>query len=164
MKINDYGAQPQTEEELADYLRDLVDAQHDYNSSAQALHDGAMAAFNYLAHRLGNSGFQASHAALRLLGTVNGYGGPYGLLKAEDALFPQYPSAQERAQEMADGWRDWLADEARRRLAENPEVVYRTVTDEDGNDPVQVPNVSPAVHEHWRALAAYAREQGEGGR
>jgi hypothetical protein len=85
VKIDDYGAHPQTEEELADYLRDLVDAPHDYDSSAQALHDGAVAAFNYMAHRLGKSS-QASHAVLKLLGTVNGYRGPYGPQGARTTL------------------------------------------------------------------------------
>lgn len=153
METNDYGAHPKTEAELVEYLRSLTGAQHDYNTSAEALRDGTVACFNYLASALGNSGFQAGYAALSLIGITEGIKGPYAILKAEDSLFPQYPSPEEKAREFADGWQDWLREEAQKKLAENPEVETRTYTDEETGEEISYQPVAPSVHEHWKALA-----------
>jgi hypothetical protein len=127
--------QPTTVDELAAFISETLAAQHDYESSAQALHDITAAAFNVAASELGNTGFQASWAALRLLSTVNGYDGPYAVLKAEDMVFPQYPTPVERAAALEREWLPWAADRAREKLAD------------DGG-------VAPAasVREHWELL------------
>jgi hypothetical protein len=150
---DDYGAHPRDEAELVAYLRSLTTAQHDYDSSAEALRDGTVACFNYLASALGNSGFQAGYAALSLIGITQGIKGPYALLKAQDALYPQYPSPEEKARGFADDWRDWLREEATKLLAEKAESTYEYV-DEATGETESMPAVAPRVVEHWRTLAA----------
>lgn len=156
MPEDKWGAHPQTIDELVKFIESKTGGQHDYNTSAEALHDIAVAAFNYAAGALGNSGFQAGYAALKFVGTVNGIDGPYGLLKAENMLYPQYEPVTVKAAKMAEEWKPWLAEQAREKLAEHPEVTYRTVTDDDGKNPVEMPNVHPNVHRHWQRLAAEA--------
>jgi hypothetical protein len=144
---------PQAEDDLLAILRGLIDdPAHDYNTSAEALRDGTIAAFNYLAHRLGNSGFQASWAILNVLGDVNGYEGPFGVVKADEMLYPQYQTAEQKAREMSAGWKDWLRERATERLAEYEADPTYTHLDDDGVERAY-PKVAPTVIEHWRMLA-----------
>lgn len=128
---------PKTIEALAEYVQRQVEADHDYNTSAEAALDVACAAFNYAASAMGLSGFQASYAALSFIGRVNGYTGPYGFIKAEDALFPQYDVAG-KAAEMIEGWQPWLKEQAVKHLNESQER---------GEEP------HPRVYIHWLKLA-----------
>lgn len=137
MKIDEYGAHPQTLDEFVAFASGKFDGEYDYNTSAESALDVTIAAFNLAAHNLGLSGFQASWIALTMLGRVNGYDGPYGVLKAEDMVFPQY-DVEARAREMVDGWRPWAAEQAAKKLAES-----------EGDD-----RVHPDVRAHWEALAA----------
>lgn len=110
--------EPKTVAELTAFIQDTLAADHDYETSAQALHDITVAAFNVAARALGSSGFQASWAALRFLGTVNSIDGPYAVVKAEDMVYPQYPTLADRAAQLEREWTPWAADQAREKLAE----------------------------------------------
>lgn len=134
---HDYGFKPKTSEELNKYIAEKINKQHDYNTSAQALHDITVATFNYAASQLGNSGFQASYAALQFVGTVNGYDGPYGVLKGEDMLYPQYDSLVDTAAKWDKEWAQWAGEEAKKLLEEHEEGL-----------------VHPDVRSHWEELAA----------
>ena len=137
-------------EELTAELAYLASKEHDYNSSAEAIWQAALAAFNFMANQVGATGFQASWAALRFYGQAMHIDGPFLVLRAEDALYPQY-DLPGRLQQFLDEARDWLADEARKSLAEyeaEPELSY---TDDDGTTHT-MPAVAPRVLEHWRKL------------
>ncbi len=59
--------QPYTPKQLADYIDSLVSRNHDYGTAVYAMSLAAVAAFNYVAHKVGSSGFQASCADLDVL-------------------------------------------------------------------------------------------------
>ena len=45
--------------ELSDYIESLVQQEHDYGTCVYAMSMAATSAFNYVAHQLGVTGFQA---------------------------------------------------------------------------------------------------------
>ena len=88
-----------------------------YDTTAEAVKDAAVKAFNYAASECGLTGFQAGWAALSFYGEVMGIKGGYIVLKAEDLLYPQYDLQRRLAEWMSsDEMRTWLADEAQKNL------------------------------------------------
>jgi hypothetical protein len=108
---------PYTEKQLLQYIKSLTDRSHDYDTCVYALSLAALAAFNYVAHMLGVTGFQASCADLDFVRRNRSIKGPFILLKAEDALYPQSDPI-EKLIEALDEWRPWLKTEAKKRLAD----------------------------------------------
>jgi hypothetical protein len=129
---------PQTAEELAAQIQAIVDADHDYNTSADAMWKAALLAFNYAANKVGATGFQAGYAALKFYGEALNIQGPFGVVMAEHALYPQYDEVAKVRDWIGLGWRPWLIEEAQKKLAESSE------------------NAAPRVLARWRALAAEA--------
>lgn len=134
---------PYTMEQLVEYTNSLVDRQHDYGTCVYAVSMAATAAFYYVSHKLGVTGFQASCADLDILRRTRLMKGPFILLKAEDALYPQY-DLRGRLDEALRGWLPWLAEQAEKKLAE-------------GRD------AHPDVLAHWEMLAAQKKEESDGG-
>ena len=99
--------------------------------------EAAEAAFNFVASQLGCTGFQGSYAALKAYKDIMRIEGPFGIVKANDALYPQYDLPKQVQNWIEDDWNPWLVEQARKNLAEHdPEFVH------------------PNVHRHWRQLAA----------
>lgn len=119
---------PQSITELADYVNGLVEREHDYGTCVYAMSMAATAAFNFVASKLGVTGFQASCADLDILRRTRNMQCPFLLLKADDMLYPQYDLHQ-KLQEAMTKWKPWAANQARRLLAEStsahPEVIQR---------------------------------------
>ena len=126
---------PEIVEQLAAYVKGLVDRDHDYGTCVYAMSLAATAAFNFVASKLGVTEFQASCADLDILRRLRHLDGPFMLIKGEDMLYPQY-DLPEKLREAMSEWRDWVAGEARKRLAGNTSFVH------------------PAVVAHWERLAA----------
>lgn len=108
---------PRTVKELSGYIGSLVNRPHDYGTCVYAMSLSATAAFQYVAHKLHVTGFQASCADLDVLRRTRCLDGPFIILKAEDMLYPQY-DLQKRLQEAMDKWKGWLAKEAEKLLSE----------------------------------------------
>jgi hypothetical protein len=125
---------PLTERQMTEYVRSLVEREHDYGTCVYALSMAAEAAFNYVAGRLGVTGFQSSCADLDLIRRTRSLEGPFILLKGEDALYPQYDLTEKLAKWLEE-INPWLASEAGKRLAER--------------------DASPLVRQHWKTLAQY---------
>lgn len=130
---------PENAAQLADMIEsltvfDYADDGDGYQKSADALWKAAQAAFDYAAHRVGATGFQASWSALRFYGEVMMIKGPFIILKAEDALFPQYDLPQRVEKFLAEN-RGWLRERAIEKLEGNLDFVADRVAD------------------HWRQLA-----------
>ena len=128
---------PKTPEELAIYIASLVDREHDYGTCVYAMSLAAVASFNYVAGKLGVTGFQASCADLDVIRRTRHLNGPFMLIKAHDALFPQYDIPRSVADAIA-GWAPWLQSEAVKLLAEASS------------------NAHPNVVAHWKRLAGAA--------
>ncbi len=123
-------------EELAAYIDGLVNQEHDYNTSGYAMAQAAVAAFNFVASRLGVTGFQASCAALAVYGKLMSIDGPFGVVMGEEMLYPQYDLGEQVAGWQRK-WTEWASGEAKKMLAES--------------DPTFV---NHRVWAHWEMLAA----------
>jgi hypothetical protein len=129
----------ETGEELAGYIRGLVDRPHDYGTCVYAMSMAATAAYNYVARRLGVTGFQASCADMDILRRTRGW--EWGrLVDYSNLLYPQYCDEQHFPT-----WRGIVeanaaefAKRARVLLEENPTMVAGPVRD------------------HWQWLASLA--------
>jgi hypothetical protein len=122
-----------TTDQLVEYLAALTDREHDYGTSAYACSLAAVAAFNYMARKMGITGFQASCADMDVIRRTRHMDGPFMLLCGGDALYPQYDMHGKLTEFLAD-IAPWLKERAEKNLAE-------------------VEGAHPAVEAHWRKLA-----------
>jgi hypothetical protein len=136
--------QPANSAELADLIESLtvfdwVDGADGYEKSADAMWQAALAAFEYVARKVGATGFQASWSALRFYGEAMNVRGPFMVVKIEDALYPQYDLPGRLAAYIEEN-RGWLREQAVEKLAgiERDSLVH------------------PNVEAHWRRLAEAA--------
>jgi hypothetical protein len=123
---------PYTKEQLVEYIESLVNRDHDYGTCVYAMSMAAEAAFNYVSHRLGVTGFQSSCADLDFVRRTRLMNGPFLLIKAEDALYPQYDLTG-RLVEAIEKWKPWLKEEAEKLLKDTNQV-------------------HPDVKHHWQQL------------
>ena len=121
--------------ELSDYIEQLVQQEHDYGTCVYAMSMAATAAFNYVAHKLGVTGFQASCADMDVLRRTRGIKGPFMIVDGDKLLYPQY-SIERDVRVAMNEWLPWAAGEASKLLAQANE------------------HTSPKVIQHWKMLAA----------
>ncbi len=127
---------PGSVEELADYVRSLVEREHDYGTCVYAMSMAATATFNFVASKLGVTGFQASCADLDILRRTRDF--KWGrLLDYEKLLYPQHRDEFPSWEELLDQNRNELAKRATMLLATSDYAADR-------------------VKEHWRRLIANA--------
>lgn len=124
---------PRNQRQLTEYIDSLVNRNHDYGTCVYAMSLAATAAFYFVSHQLGVTGFQASAADLDFISRTRNMKGPFILIKAEDALYPQYDLRETPDNALA-GWRPWLKEQAQKNLAENRQA-------------------HPNVLAHWKKLA-----------
>jgi len=124
-------------EDLTNFLGELIDFKHDYNTIVEAVVAGMYATLKALDRSKagGLSGFQASVIGLKLLAEINGWRGPFRVLVYNNMLFPQYADRFERTIDPST-W-SWLRDEAKRLLTETRD------------EPV---GPSPRVVAHWKSI------------
>ncbi len=127
-------AWPKTEEEMLAQIRANLEGSHDYGTCVYAMSLSALAAFHYVASKLGVTGFQASCADMDFLRRTRGMKGGFLILKAEDLLFPQ-DDLRAKLEEFIAESREWLCTEARKLLDERSSVAH------------------PNVLAHWKKLA-----------
>lgn len=123
-----------TLEQLNSYIKALASQEHDYGTAAYSVSLAATATFNYMAHRMGITGFQASCADLDIIRRTRHLDGPFILIKGEDELFPQYDNVRKLA-EAREEWKPWLKEQAKQRLATSQPFTVDRVVD------------------HWKKLA-----------
>lgn len=131
-----YQPWPKSRQELDNIIDNIISAEHDYNTSAEAATDAAVAAFNYVSSELGLTGFQAGWAGMQFIKRTKAIEGPFMIIKIEDALYPQYDIKQ-RVQDYLEECKPWLKEQAQKKLDEL-----------DLND-----TISLMVWEHWEKLA-----------
>lgn len=125
---------PLTKEQLTEYIESLATrTDYGYGTCVYAVSMAATATFNYMAGVLGITGFQSGCADFDILRRTRGMGGPFILLKGEDALYPQYDLLG-KLDEAMEKWKPWLKEQAVKKLAESPDA-------------------HPNVLSHWRKLA-----------
>lgn len=130
---------PKSEDELLAIIRAFQTKQHDYGTCVYAMSMCALAAYYYMSHLLGVTGFQASCADMDFIGRSRGMKNGFRILNYDNLLYPQYLD-----NEYFPSWRDLLNnDDVRERLAD----VARERLAEEGA-------VSPSVKAHWEMLAS----------
>ena len=127
-------AWPKTMAELTKTINGLVDQKHDYGTCVYAMSLSAVAAFNYVSHKLGVTGFQASCADLDFLRRTRSMECPFLIIKAEDLVFPQYDVRAKLELWIAE-CREWVKEEAKKKLKESKGHAH------------------PDVIAHWKKLA-----------
>lgn len=115
-----------TPEALSAYISSLVERPHDYGSCVYAMSMAAVAAYRYVAKRLGTTGFQAGCADLDILKRTRGIKGPFAIVNGEDMLYPQY-DIRSKVDEWLKEWTPWAAEEAQKKLAEDRQFVHPDV-------------------------------------
>ncbi len=133
---------PKTLEELSAYVESLVMRNHDYGTCCYAMSLAATAAFNYVAQKLGVTGFQASCADLDILRRTRGLEN-FKVVNYHDLLYPHH-CTEDRFPSWGDLMEDpkirgWLREKAVALLAKNEEFV------------------APMVKLHWEQIAAKGR-------
>lgn len=128
-------ASPKSLTELTQYIEQLETQEHDYGTCVYAMSMAAVAAFNYIAHKLGVTGFQASCADLDILRRTRNYKGPFMVVDSSKMLYPQYNIMGEVSQSLEE-WKTWAAEEAGKNLADASNA-----------------NAHPNVIAHWKKLA-----------
>jgi hypothetical protein len=125
---------PKTYGELVDFIQTMTTREHEYGTAVYALSLCSVATFNFLAHKLGVTGFQASCADLDILSRIRQIKGPMAILEGSRLLYPQY--SNEIPEKYAKNWAKWAKTEALRLISES------------GDDPV-----NKDVLAHWVKLA-----------
>lgn len=124
-----------TVEDLEKYLDNLSNMNHDYGTAVYAMSMAGVAAFQYMAGRLGVTGFQANCADLDMLRRTRNVKGALLLHDIDKVLYPQYDLVGE-LKEAIRSQRPHLKERAKELLA---------TSDED--------YVSPIVWAHWQSIA-----------
>jgi hypothetical protein len=125
-----------TQDELDAYIKSLVEREHDYGTCVYAMSCAAEATFNYVASRLGVTGFQASCANLDFIKRTRGMENGFSIINYTNLLYPQYlnnesfPSITYLESEN----KKMLKKEAKRLLRKNP-------------------NAHPDVIKRWKELS-----------
>ena len=132
----------ETVEEMAAYITALVERPHDYGTCVYAMSMAAVAAYDYVAHKLGVTGFQASCADMDILRRNRGYKHGFQLVDYADVLYPQYWD-EERAPFFQALMRK---PETRQRFREEATKLLAAANG----------SVHPGVREHWEMLAGGA--------
>lgn len=127
---------PKTIEELTTYISGLVDRPHDYGTCVYAMSLAATAAFQFVAGKLGTTGFQASCADMDILRRTRGL--EFGrVLNFDNLLYPQYCN-----EESFPSYRTLLADpKVRERLREKASELIASES-----------SAHPGVVAHWKSL------------
>jgi hypothetical protein len=128
----------ETEQELSDYIQSLANREHDYGTAVYAMSMAATAAFNYMAKKVGASGFQASCADLDVLRRTR-HLDRFMIVNLNDALYPQ-TDLRQKLDEYLEKSKDYLREEAQKQLdkyeaEEEPKFIH------------------PEVKAHWERLA-----------
>ena len=79
-----------TIEDLSALITSLVERSHDYGTCVYAMTYSALAAFDYVAHKLGVTGFQASCADATFLARTRGMNDGFSILDYNKLLYPQF--------------------------------------------------------------------------
>ena len=93
-ELRDHEVQwPKTEAELMDIVRQLAERKHDYGTCVYAMSIAATAAFQFIAHKLGVTGFQASCADMDVVRRVRHMKHGFRIVNYADLLYPQYEAS-----------------------------------------------------------------------
>lgn len=147
LELRDVNPKPQTYDELLDIVKQLAEREHDYGTCVYAMSIAALAAFNFIAHKLGVTGFQASCADMDILRHSRGMKDGFRIVDYNQLLYPQYAEhlTMSPASLLADPpTRKRIREEAKKRM-----LVYAGAP------------AHPDVLAHWKHLTELPTLAGE---
>jgi len=120
---------PQTIKELEEYIGSLVHREHDYGICVYAVSLASVATFNYVAHELGITGFQASCADLDVLRRTRHLKYGFRIVDYEHLLYPQYLNSEHfpTHKELLEENKKELAKAAREKLNDTQGSIHSEV-------------------------------------
>lgn len=113
-------------EALVEFVRTLADREHDYGTAVYAMSLAADAAFNYVAHSLGVTGFQASVAQLDWFARQRDMEFGFRVIDYGDLRWPQSARRlpiKEIDESLANKLSDWALKRMRQDRDAHPEVL-----------------------------------------
>jgi hypothetical protein len=117
---------PETLKDLDRVVNALLERQHDYGTCVYAMSLASITAFHLVARHLGVTGFQASCADMDFLKRSRLIK-RFRIQDLGNLLYPQYADKFNGWAALLEENKEWLAEEARKNLAENatahPDVV-----------------------------------------
>jgi len=138
---------PRTSEQLIKYLNFLAEHNNDYGMAVYCMSMGALAAFYYMSHIVGATGFQASCADMDFLKRSRRMKDGFRILDYEKLLYPQHINSEEFPS--AD---DLLKDQD---LVNRLGKIAKQRLDELSGPDAAHPNVIA----HWEKLASMVKEE-----
>lgn len=132
---------PKTLEELNEIIKQLTGRKHDYGTCVYAMSIAAVASFNYVAHVLEVTGFQASCADLDILRRTRNYENGFSIINYDNLLYPQYWDDEHfpSKEQLLEKNKKQLAKVAKRKLEESNGYVH------------------PEVKKHWQMVASLSK-------
>lgn len=112
---------PKTMEELHSYIDSLVDRPHDYGTCVYAMSLSALAAFNYIASKLGVTGFQAGCAEIEFISRSRRWECGGAVIDYSNLLWPQYSESISGFRELVYHAAPQLVDKAQELLSQHPD-------------------------------------------
>ncbi len=112
---------PKGEDELLAIIRAVAGREHDYGTCVYAMSIAGTAAMNYIASKLGMTGFQASCADMDVVRRQRGIEGPFAIFNAADLRYPQY-DLHARFRKWVGECGPWVAESCAGLLAESPDA------------------------------------------
>jgi len=131
-----------TLEDLLSLINALVERNHDYGTCVYAMTHAALVAFNYVAYKLGVTGFQAGCADLSFIQRTRRYNNGFRIIDYNKLLYPQYfdnPKYFPTAHQLLEKNYEQLSKKAKELLTEK-ELAH------------------PNVKKHWKWICDLQRE------
>lgn len=135
-----------TIEELSQYLKELIDYKHDYNTSGYSIVKALLATEMMMAHQVGTTGTQHGYANVAYITETRGSKTGCAILNFDDMMYPQY-----NLLEKVKGWLDdhktseHFIKEVEKKIKEDDESDFKA---------------HPEVRDHWERLVNDYRKQG----
>jgi len=136
---------PKNQKELNEYISNLINQKQDYGTCCYAMSMAAEATFNYVADKLGVTGFQASCADLDFLRRTRNMEDGFAIINYNHFLYPQYLN-----KEHFPSWED-LIYKNRISLAVKSDELLNKI------DHVYPP--CDDVIKHWERISSMASDQ-----
>lgn len=133
------------EKELADFIQEMIKNGNSYNNAPYAMALSAYAAFDYVARKLGVTGFQASYADLHFLKLTRKMEDGFQILNYSLLLYPQFKYRFDEISfdKLIKDNLPHLQEKAKRLLAENEK------------------HAATAVVNHWKKIIVMEVKEGE---
>ena len=138
---------PSNIDELTEYIESLVNQPQSYGTCVYAMSLASVATFNYVADKLGVTGFQASCADLDFIKRVRGLKHGFRITDYKNLLFPQYyhdPESFPTARQLLEKNLERLQEDAKDLLEEEGERL-----------------VHPDVLKHWEWIVSLPLQTSE---